>query len=87
MPEIGTSGSMSGDGKRGAGRWPQATAPILDSTQADIRVGAMNFCAEAKADSIPWRAVPTQRALNRWVDLQATVARERLVRHTISSQA
>src|SRR5215471_13940263 len=23
---------MSGDGKRGAGQWPQATAPILDST-------------------------------------------------------
>ena len=32
MPEIGTSGSMSGDGKRSAGHWPQATAPILDST-------------------------------------------------------
>jgi hypothetical protein len=31
MPEIGTSGSMSGDGKRGVGHWPQATAPILDS--------------------------------------------------------
>jgi hypothetical protein len=34
MPEIGTSGSMSGDGKRGAGHRPQATAPILDSTIA-----------------------------------------------------
>jgi hypothetical protein len=32
MPEIGTSGSMSGDGKRGVAAWPQATAPILDST-------------------------------------------------------
>src|SRR5664280_264703 len=32
MPEIGTSGSMSGDGKRGVGHRPQATAPILDST-------------------------------------------------------
>src|SRR5215472_5585868 len=28
-PEIGTSGSMNGDGKRGVGHWPQATAPIL----------------------------------------------------------
>jgi hypothetical protein len=36
MPEIGTSGLMSGDGKRGAGHRPQATAPILDSTKADI---------------------------------------------------
>jgi hypothetical protein len=26
---------MSGDGKRGAGHWPQATAPILDSTTAE----------------------------------------------------
>jgi hypothetical protein len=32
MPEIGTSGSMSGDGKRSVGHTPQATAPILDST-------------------------------------------------------
>ena len=32
MPEIGTSGLMSGDGKRGVGHRPQATAPILDST-------------------------------------------------------
>ena len=36
MPEIGSSGLMSGDGKRGVGHRPQATAPILDSTQADI---------------------------------------------------
>ena len=34
MPEIGTSGSMSGDGKRSVGHRPQATAPILDSTVA-----------------------------------------------------
>jgi hypothetical protein len=32
MPEIGSSGLMSGDGKRGVGHRPQATAPILDST-------------------------------------------------------
>src|SRR5512133_1425089 len=31
MPEIGSSGLMSGDGKRGVGHRPQATAPILDS--------------------------------------------------------
>jgi hypothetical protein len=33
MPEIGMSVSMSGDGKRGVGHRPQATAPILDSTR------------------------------------------------------
>ena len=32
MPETGTSGSMSGDGKRGVGHRPQVTAPILNST-------------------------------------------------------
>jgi hypothetical protein len=38
MPEIGTSGSMSGDGKRSAGLRAQATAPILDSTIAAYHV-------------------------------------------------
>jgi len=33
MPEIGTSSSMSGDGKRSDGLRPQATAPVLDSTR------------------------------------------------------
>ena len=32
MPEIGTSGSMSGERKRSAGHRPQATAPLLNST-------------------------------------------------------
>ena len=36
MPEIGTFGLMSGDGKRGVGHRPQATAPILDSTIAEV---------------------------------------------------
>ena len=32
MPEIGTSGLMSGDGKRGI-----ATAPVLDSTEQTLK--------------------------------------------------
>jgi hypothetical protein len=36
MPEIGTSSSMSGDGKRSVGHRPQATAPVLDSTTSDL---------------------------------------------------
>jgi hypothetical protein len=40
MREIRTSGSMSGDGKRGVGHRPQATAPILDSTFAPSRPAA-----------------------------------------------
>jgi hypothetical protein len=43
MPEIGTSDSMSGDGKRSVGHRPQATAPILDSTRpaADKTVASL----------------------------------------------
>ena len=36
MPEIGTFGLMSGDGKRSVGHRPQATAPILDFTDASV---------------------------------------------------
>ncbi len=32
MPEIGTSGLMSGEGKRSDAHKAQATAPLLDST-------------------------------------------------------
>jgi hypothetical protein len=34
---------MSGDGKRGVGHRPQATAPILDSTSAHVVGGAGAF--------------------------------------------
>ena len=33
---------MSGDGKRGVGHWPQATAPILDSTLSEELVRTEN---------------------------------------------
>jgi hypothetical protein len=47
MPEIGMSGSMSGDGKRGVGHRPQATGPILDSTELHVRgVAAMPTAME-----------------------------------------
>ena len=36
MPEIGTFGLMSGDGKRSVGHRPQATAPVLDSTEPSV---------------------------------------------------
>jgi hypothetical protein len=52
MPEIGTSGSMSGDGKRSVGHRPQATAPILDSTIAtsDALTGSRRFRGIADMD-------------------------------------
>jgi hypothetical protein len=37
MPEIGTSSSMSEDGKRSDGLRPPATAPVLDSTEGEDR--------------------------------------------------
>jgi hypothetical protein len=55
MPEIGTSGLMSGDGKRGAGRRPQATAPILDSTDlvmATIEQFELTVLLEADAEQL-----------------------------------
>jgi len=38
MPETGTSGLMSGERKRSAGSQsePQATAPLLDSTELTV---------------------------------------------------
>ena len=36
MPEIGTSGLMSGDGKRGDGLRPPSYRAILDSTGTDV---------------------------------------------------
>jgi hypothetical protein len=46
MPESGTSGSMSGDGKRSDGQRPPVTAPILDSTKASVRCIAVR-CPES----------------------------------------
>ena len=39
MPEIGSSGLMSGDGRRSVGHRPQATAPILDLYEAAVVKG------------------------------------------------
>jgi hypothetical protein len=42
MPQIGTSGSMSGEGKRSDCLMAQATAPLLDSTQAALTRAPLN---------------------------------------------
>jgi putative tryptophan/tyrosine transport system substrate-binding protein len=52
MPEIGSSGLMSGDGKRGVGHRPQATAPILDSTRAVISESGLLWCTSASSDVV-----------------------------------
>jgi hypothetical protein len=55
MPEIGTSGSMSGDGKRSAGLRAQATAPILDSTIASVSPQRINSGAIGGIADMPRR--------------------------------
>jgi hypothetical protein len=47
MPEIGTPGLMSGEGKRSDGLRRQATAPILHST---IASAAVNMILQLEAD-------------------------------------
>ena len=44
MPEIGTSGSMSGDGKRGVAEWPKLPRP--SSTLPSRRFGPAAICLE-----------------------------------------
>ncbi len=53
MPEIGTSGSMSGEGNGVLANRPQATAPVLDSTLKDMNV--MREAVEERAGE-PLRA-------------------------------
>ena len=44
MQESCTSSSMSGDGERSAGHWPQATAPILDLYEDAAVKGIFRWC-------------------------------------------
>jgi len=57
MPEIGTSSSMSGDGKRSVGHRPQTTAPVLDSTDA-AEVWCRSKSAAISGVNRPWLAGP-----------------------------
>jgi hypothetical protein len=44
MPEIGTSGSMSGDGKRGVAEWPKLPRPsstLPNATSRSVRSTAL----------------------------------------------
>jgi hypothetical protein len=58
MPEIGTSGSMSGDGKRAIGK-ASSTAPILDSTPTVGPLGGSTcgFGFAIRSDAA-WSVVP-----------------------------
>jgi hypothetical protein len=52
MPEIGTSGAMSGDGKRSDAAWPQATAPVLDSTNGHQGLDRRALADDRKAGGV-----------------------------------
>src|SRR5450755_4543038 len=52
MPEIGSSGLMSGDGKRGVGHRPQATAPILDSTISEVGRPSLLRCKKTTSGKL-----------------------------------
>jgi len=51
MPEIGTSGSMSGDGKRAIGK-ASSTAPILDSTRIAPSPGSAGLGRVSRASPV-----------------------------------
>src|SRR5229473_5583679 len=65
MPEIGSPGLTSGDGKRGVGHRPQATAPILDSTMSDIgdheRPEAKTSPVLPSSSTSQWLHAPTEK--------------------------
>jgi hypothetical protein len=44
MPEIGTSGSMSGDGKRSDAAWPQLPRPSSTLPQRRFAVVQQGVC-------------------------------------------
>jgi hypothetical protein len=51
MPEIGTSGSMSGDGKRGVAEWPKLPRPSSTLPNAKSRNVSFRTAVEVIADA------------------------------------
>ena len=51
MPEIGTSGSMSGDGKRSVAEWPKLSRP--SSTLPKLPSGNVRYSVAIEQDD--WR--------------------------------
>jgi hypothetical protein len=51
MPEIGTSGSMSGDGKRSAAAWPKLPRPSSTLPKLPIRNVRSPVANGRKADN------------------------------------
>jgi hypothetical protein len=50
MPEIGTSGSMSGDGKRGVAEWPKLPRPSSTLPEPTIQDVALRSDLKGKPD-------------------------------------
>jgi hypothetical protein len=50
MPEIGTSGSMSGDGKRSVAEWPKLPRPSSTLPKRTYRDDLLFVCFWGEAD-------------------------------------
>src|SRR5215469_16482040 len=67
MLEMGLSGLMSGDGKRG-GAQPSATASILDSTRADGQLSGVVRVCGLSSSTATHRSLQRDGASHRGVD-------------------
>jgi hypothetical protein len=63
MPEIGTSGSMSGDGKRSVAAWPKRPRPSSTLPYRTCRVKLAMSALRAEAD-MPRPPAPYQSDAN-----------------------
>ena len=80
MPEIGTFGLMSGDGKRSVGHRPQATAPILNSTSSPTRCAAIGASAAEGRPSVARLASSRQPVTLSGTRLSAPQSRQSMSR-------
>jgi hypothetical protein len=85
MPEIGTSGSMSGDGKRGVAEWPKLPRPssTLPKLPPWSRDGAAAFGGITAARSVRRRG----HLRHRLARLQNPEPQRRMLRRMVVSLA
>jgi len=81
MPEIGTSGLMSGDGKRG-GASASVLAPVLDSTSSGLDMAHALLRAVSRLVPTPRLRVDSVSRLG--VAMSGDAARTQCVRHIVN---
>jgi hypothetical protein len=84
MPEIGTSGSMSGDGKRGVAEWPKLPRPssTLPKRTCPSRQSMSAYWGEAdsRRTFLKWPVMTPKRSLQKQCPGPWLHRRRRLVR-------